>query len=393
MDSILSVQNKDFTRDGENFVKILGAVAKTQNYFYGQFIGIWSILWRSLLESLHVYTTSTPDKWHRWKSRTKSERRYFGTIATIRIGWEIVGWFFGMLLLSATCPRPPGRGRYSVWKTIRWTFQTANDSFWSNGWMPSDFTARLVRTSSIWQESTAWYLSWARIDRGRIWKGDIIIADLEDLEKLDASDIDPRRINAREAWISQKGDEFIFLAADATAKLSGRDYEFRQSTLRREQTARREDVSRELQGKSEGPQPTESKDDAEVRADFWSIQGDIIYRRHNEPRVQLFVPKEETFLVPLKYIDVRRSIYSDLDVMQEKRIDDCWNVDSNRSLPDSWKGFTKFTLLKEKLPKGYMWSGRRMTKAQTTTRPVRVCPEVWTKIGKAAQESRKTRLE
>ena len=33
--------------------------------------------------------------------------------------------------------------------------------------------------------------------------------------------------------------------------------------------------------------------------------------------------------------------------MQEKRIDDYWNVDTNRSLSDSWKGFTKFTLLKE----------------------------------------------
>ena len=36
---------------------------------------------------------------------------------------------------------------------------------------------------------------------------------------------------------------------------------------------------------------------------------------------------------------------------------------------DSWKGFTKFTLLKDKPPKGYMWSGRRLTKIQTTTRP------------------------
>ena len=31
-------------------------------------------------------------------------------------------------------------------------------------------------------------------------------------------------------------------------------------------------------------------------------------------------------------------------------------MDSNRSLSDSWKGCTRFTLLKEKPPKGYMWS-------------------------------------
>ena len=44
-----------------------------------------------------------------------------------------------------------------------------------------------------------------------------------------------------------------------------------------------------------------------------------------------------------------------------------------------------FTLLKEKPPKGYMWSRKRLTKIKTTTRPDHVWPEVWTKIGKAAQ--------
>ena len=67
------------------------------------------------------------------------------------------------------------------------------------------------------------------------------------------------------------------------------------------------------------------------------------------------MPKEETFHFALKYVDVTRSTQTDLDVMQDKRIDDCLNVDANRSLSDSWKGFTKFTLLKEKPPKGYMW--------------------------------------
>ena len=64
------------------------------------------------------------------------------------------------------------------------------------------------------------------------------------------------------------------------------------------------------------------------------------------------MPKEETFHIPLKYTDVTRSTYTDLDVMQEKRVDDYWNVNSNRSLSDSGKGFTKFSLLKEKPLKG-----------------------------------------
>ena len=55
------------------------------------------------------------------------------------------------------------------------------------------------------------------------------------------------------------------------------------------------------------------------------------------------------------------------------------------------RGFTKITLLKEKPPKGYMWSGRRPTKIQTTTRPDHVWSEVWTKMGKSRWESRKNR--
>ena len=126
---------------------------------------------------------------------------------------------------------------------------------------------------------------------------------------------------------------------------------------RREQTVRSEDLSRELQGEPGESQPTESTDNTEARRDSWSIQGDFIYRHHMEPRVQLYVPKEETLLFPLNCIDVTRSTHTDLDVMQEKRIDDYWNVDPNRNLSDSWKGLTKFTLLREGPPNGYVVRG------------------------------------
>ena len=88
------------------------------------------------------------------------------------------------------------------------------------------------------------------------------------MEKLDASEISPRRINTKEILIRQKDDEFIFPVADGTAKLSGRDYEFRESTLRREPTVRIEDFSRELHDEPGESQPTETTDDAEARANF-----------------------------------------------------------------------------------------------------------------------------
>ena len=135
-------------------------------------------------------------------------------------------------------------------------------------------------------------------------------------------------------------------------------FEFREFTLRRKQTVRSEDLSGELQGESEEPRPTESKDDAAARRVFWSFQGEFIFRHHDEPGVQLHVPREETFRTPLRYIDVMRSTHTVLDVVHEYRIYDYWNVDAKRNLLDSWKGLTKFTLLEGKPPKVYLWSGR-----------------------------------
>ena len=149
---------------------------------------------------------------------------------------------------------------------------------------------------------------------GRIWKGDILVADIGKLEKMDASEIYPRRVNANEALTPQRREDFIFPIAGSTAKSSGRDQEFREPTQRREQPVGSEDLSGELQGEPEGPQPAEPTDDAEARADFWSIHGDIIYRHHNEPRVQIYAQEEETFFLPLKYMDVTSSTQTDLDV-------------------------------------------------------------------------------
>ena len=141
------------------------------------------------------------------------------------------------------------------------------------------------------------------------------------------------------------------------------EYEFQEPTLRQESTVRREKLSGESHGDREEFQPEKKqKMTQESIRTFWSIQGDFIYRHHIVPRVQLYVPRGESFPIPLKYIDVTRTTHTDLGVAQEKRTDDCWNVDANRNLSDSSTGFTRFTLLNETLPRGYVWSGERLTK-------------------------------
>ena len=41
---------------------------------------------------------------------------------------------------------------------------------------------------------------------GRIWKGDVLIADLEELETMDASEICSKRLNTKEAIFPKQGD-------------------------------------------------------------------------------------------------------------------------------------------------------------------------------------------
>ena len=74
-----------------------------------------------------------------------------------------------------------------------------------------------------------------------------------------------------------------------------------------------------------------------------------------------------------------------MDVKQEKRIDDYWNIDGSRDLSDPWTGFTQFTLLDEKAPDGCMWSRVRLTRKQLTSRPDHLWPELWKSMGKHAK--------
>ena len=46
--------------------------------------------------------------------------------------------------------------------------------------------------------------------RGGIWKGDVLIADLEELETMDASEVYSKRLNAKEVIFPEEKGEFIF---------------------------------------------------------------------------------------------------------------------------------------------------------------------------------------
>ena len=69
---------------------------------------------------------------------------------------------------------------------------------------------------------------------GGIWKGDVLVADIEELETMDASEIYPKRLNAEEVIFHTKKEELIFPIADGRIKPLGGDQDLRTSTLIRE---------------------------------------------------------------------------------------------------------------------------------------------------------------
>ena len=133
---------------------------------------------------------------------------------------------------------------------------------------------------------------------------------------MDASEIYSRRLNAKEVIFPKQNGEFIFPVADGRIKLPGGDQELRTPTLIREHPIRGKS-RRDFLGESEGslPQPQDSFPHAsEAINDLWSMSGNFIYRHHFEPRVKLYSPREESFPIPLKYIDVSRTTRTIFDV-------------------------------------------------------------------------------
>ena len=93
----------------------------------------------------------------------------------------------------------------------------------------------------------------------RISKGDVLIAHIEELEQMDASELHARRLNAKEVLTPMRGEKFIFPVADGTVKLSGGDQRLRTSTLIRDCSDRGEEQEL-LRGESHGSSSTPRQD-------------------------------------------------------------------------------------------------------------------------------------
>ena len=118
---------------------------------------------------------------------------------------------------------------------------------------------------------------------------------------MDASEIDARRLNAKEVLTPQNVENY-FPDRRWDSQIIWRRSGSENIHLNRDHPTeeKNKEIFEENQTGSSPPFQHSSPDDGEARNDFWSIAGNYIYRHHVEPRVKLYVPREELFHIPLQ---------------------------------------------------------------------------------------------
>ena len=229
----------------KNFTKVFRAVTEAKSYLYGRFIRIWKVVWRIIMESSNNYTLRAQKQAklqnELYVEQKKGHQPYYCNLDWLKSGGKIpwngiticrmtrTSWQTGNLKMSEDLVN---RSKDQLYHLTHWLDISQNSE-----------RERQSTNSSICKEIVTKNLSRICFDRGWIWEEKILTADIEELEKLDASETYPRRLNAKEVLITQRDEEFVSLMADDSAKLSGRNCEFQEPTLRRESTVRRENLS------------------------------------------------------------------------------------------------------------------------------------------------------
>ena len=366
VDPVIPVRNKNFSGNTKEFAKVLGSKLEVWSRWHWQFPGIWQVLRGIILELLCVNTTQIRNKWIAERAvRIVKE----GTSAVLlQSGLDESWWadsvecytYLRNVTDSLSDGKTPFERRFGepfkgpiipFVSLVEYYLISAKDQSrihqFGKKVLPGLFLGYALYAG--WNLE-GWQIGcrhWGIGDDGRI--GNL-------LEKTQ-----PERSD-----ISQRKWKNYFPVADGRIKFIGGDQERRTSTLIREHPSRGEGHV-DFLGESEGslsPLHDSFQDAGEAINDFWSMSGNFIYRHHSEPRVKLYSPPKL-----LKNIDVSRTTRTNLDVMLECGIDDNWNIDGSRDLSDSWTGFTQCTLLEEKPPDGFLWSGVKLTKRQATSRP------------------------
>ena len=140
--------------------------------------------------------------------------------------------------------------------------------------------------------------------RGGIWKGDLLVEDIEELEKMDASAIHAMRLNAKEVLTPQNGETYI------------------PDRRWNSQIIWRRPGSENIQS---GTALTEEKSKVIFKENQTGFHHHFKTHRRMMVKQEMIsgpfqasrgtLPREESFPLPLRYIDVTRATSTTLDVI------------------------------------------------------------------------------
>ena len=352
MDPDVSVQKQNFTRNPAQLAKVPGAREETKSHLHLQFLRK-----RKTCEDLSWnHCTSTPHRSETNGIAERAMRRVKESTSAVLLQSGLNESWWADSMECYTCLRNVtdllSDGKTSYKRRFGHSFKGPIIPF---GSLVEHHHVIAKDQSRIHQSGKkvlpGLFLGYA-LYAGGIWKGDVLIVDLEELETMDASEIYSKRLNAKDV-IFQKN---IFPIADRRIKSLGWGQELRTPTLVRYRPIQGES-NIDFLGESEGslPKPQDSFPDAEkAMNDFWSMSGSFHISPSRWTQSQTLL--DEKGIIPYSTeIHWRIQNYSyEFGCQAGKRIDDCWNIDGSRDLSDPWTGFTQFTLLDDKVLDGYM---------------------------------------
>ena len=147
----------------------------------------------------YVNATQIGNKWDCRKSSAQSKRGYICGAIAVGSGLWKVGGFNGALLLSAQRPRPLIGRQNTSWPVILFGAMVV--------YFP--ITARdQLRLHQFGKQVSPGIFFGCALLAGGIWKGDILVAEAEEWEKMDASEIHARRLNAKDVLPPMNGESY-----------------------------------------------------------------------------------------------------------------------------------------------------------------------------------------
>ena len=169
-----------------------------------------------------------------------------------------------------------------------------------------------------------------RAERG--WSEALMIADFENVQESEASEIYAQRFQSQEVPVKT---EYEFPCAKGTPRLPNHSGP---SSIAEGNIEPEDDV--EIEKGDKKWRKTE---------DSWSLSGESLYRHHEEPRLKFHDPLP----IPLKYVDTMRQTQTSVNNVSEHIVNDLWTEAEGVTLSEEWIGTARCQILRTRLSEGY----------------------------------------